>query len=463
MSAGRLGRLRIAGVVLVGCLALGLLGAASAVAEETAKLTPSGGSEQTFEVPAGVTQVKVLAVGAAGAGSSKCAELELPSAPGGAGARVGGVLKVLPHQTLYVDFVGGEAGGSDCFGGGQGGNASDVRSANTLGGRLLVAGGGGGGGGLGNTGETDLLGGTGGSASGTTGETGGQASTCIAGPNAHCGEGGEGASTLGGKGGAGGQGEEVCVIFNGETFCSGGNGGSGKAGVTGQAGAGGGARQFCIDGGDFEGPGGGGGGGGYYGGGGGGGGGLPPNFGCEHILGAGGGGGAGSSFVAPEPEGKDASYAVGRNAQGEAEEQRVEISYTPPPTCTTAVGRGVYKRPHEEGRLSLTDNVHKSLSEKQQLVVGNLPAGTTRFYLTKLEEATCTGAAGERVFHGKGKAAKGTEKGYTVTFTIKEQTGGYVFESASHERHRTDRTERRAATAARAARQRLPENPLART
>ncbi len=105
------------------------------------------------------------------------------------------------------------------------------------------------------------------------------------------------------------------------------------------------------------------------------------------------------------------------------------MKITPVSACTTAIGRGVYKRRGEEGRLSLTDNLHTNLGEKQQLVVGNEPPGTIRFHLTKLEEATCTGAAGERAFHGKGKAAKGTEKGYTVTFTIKEQAGGYHFES----------------------------------
>jgi hypothetical protein len=200
------------GVVVV-LVAVGVFGFSASAFAESAAYTPGGGSEQQFVVPAGVTQVKVTAIGGAGEGA------------GGSGAKVTATLTVTPGQTLWVDFGGGGGGGV----GGAGGSASDVRTeSGKLSSRLIVAGGGGGGTGVGS-------GGKGGSASGESGEAGANSFSA--------GGGGGGTQKEGGKGGSAGEGEPH---------------GPGSEGELGQGGSGG----VCD---------GGGGGGGYYGGGGGGG------------------------------------------------------------------------------------------------------------------------------------------------------------------------------------------------
>ena len=223
-------------------------------------------------MPAGITGVEVLAVGAAGGagftGGSRPGE-------GADGAQVSGTINVTPGQTLYVEVGGRGAGLGGWNGGGNGagaygggGGASDVRSVScvgscpgsgeTLNSRLLIAAGGGGGGSAfgsaaGGDGGGSGLGGPPQGLAGHVGEGGAQA-----------GAGGDGATpSSGGAGGAaGGFG---CPFLP-------------TAGLPGTAGIGG-AAGFGLEGG-------GGGAGGYYGGGGGGGG---------TCAGAGGGGG-GSSF-----------------------------------------------------------------------------------------------------------------------------------------------------------------------
>jgi len=218
-----------------------VLRAAPADAGGIVKVSFTKTGETPFRVPAGVTNVYVVADGAPGQAGD--------ATVGGAGTTVTADLPVTPGATLYVE-VGAGGGGGGFTDGGAGGGGSDVRtcsvSANNCGGlgtiedpRLLVAGGGGGGGGLGAGGGAGGAGGSGSSAS--------------------CNPGGSGSGT-GGGGGAG-------------TCTSGGSGGQqGGAGGAGYGGAGG----------DF---GSGGGGGGYYGGGGGGG----DDFST--------GGGGGSSFA----------------------------------------------------------------------------------------------------------------------------------------------------------------------
>ncbi|MFI8456908.1 hypothetical protein [Kitasatospora sp. NPDC085464] len=67
------------------------------------------GAEQTFTVPAGVTQVDVTAIGAAGGLEA------LGGASGGRGAQVSGTLAGLSGgQTLYVE-VGGTATDGSCY------------------------------------------------------------------------------------------------------------------------------------------------------------------------------------------------------------------------------------------------------------------------------------------------------------------------------------------------------------
>jgi hypothetical protein len=222
-------------------------------------------TEQTFEVPQGVTAITVDAYGG-GTHSGRDKRRAL-------GGRTKATLPVTPGETLYV-FVGGggfNGGGRDgCSGQGpSGAGASDVRErGDGLGNRILVAGGAGG---LGarqdnrHGGHEGLVGGNGGGLIGGSGRGGG-------GTSGHAGTGGT--QSAGGAGGAGGK-----------------NGGSpGNSGAVGVGGGGGGVQSvditFC----------GGGGGGGYYGGGGGG---SSSKYGSPGGSGLDGGGGGGSSYTEP--------------------------------------------------------------------------------------------------------------------------------------------------------------------
>ena len=239
--------------------------------------------EQTFTVPAGVTEVDVAALGAAGGTGSTNNPGPCAHNVGGNGAQVTSLLRVTPGEVLYVE-VGGQggdalvgphgpgvhpAGGSNGGGpggagnsigtGGGGGGASDVRTVPAASGlspdtRLVVAGGGGG---AGDDPGGCSLGGVGGATPGS----------------------GQSAGAGSGGGGAGG-------------FASGGTAGStpsacGPA-AAGSLGSGGTGGAVFSDNNCF---GGGGGGGGYYGAGGGG---------AGDFFGGGGpgsGGGAGSNHV----------------------------------------------------------------------------------------------------------------------------------------------------------------------
>jgi hypothetical protein len=263
------------GALGVAPLAAALVLSASAASASAAGPPPavaetflSTGAEQSFIVPVGVSSVRVQAVGAPGESG-----LLAPSGTqglGGAGAVVTGELPVSAGQTLYVEVAGHgfDGGGPAGFGGGNGGDASDVRtvpmaSADTLESRLLVAGGGGGGGGAFDGGVAGSGGNAGSPGTNGTGEN--SRGDGVAG----------GAGTLTG-GGAGGS-DSGCGFIPSE-------------GMSGSAGQGG----FGGDGFAFLGhqTGGGGGGGGYFGGGGAEG--TCPNGGLQST---GGGGGGGSSFV----------------------------------------------------------------------------------------------------------------------------------------------------------------------
>jgi hypothetical protein len=249
------------GLVLV---VAGVLGLSASAAASSTTYIPAGGSEQQFVVPPLVSQVEVAAIGGAGGGLGFFG-------PGGSGAKVTATLIVQPGQTLYVDFGGGGLGG------GNGGDASDIRTeSGELSSRLIVAGGGGGRG-------------TGGSAGGSAiGESGG-AGDAYQEPSQEAGGGGGGTLTAGGAGG-------VSFEF------------PGADGELGQGGGGG-----CL--------GGGGGGGGYYGGGGGGA--VDP---CS-----GAGGGAGSSFIT------SVGASGGSFASGQGEPQKVVITYTASPPASLAL------------------------------------------------------------------------------------------------------------------------------
>ncbi|HEY8304390.1 MAG TPA: choice-of-anchor D domain-containing protein [Solirubrobacteraceae bacterium] len=266
----------------------------------------STGAEQSFVVPAGVTSVRVKAIGAPGEAAFSEGPFQSP-APGGAGAVAAGMLPVTPGETLYVEvaasgFNGGGFGGP---GGGSGGGASDVRtisnaSEGSLESRLLVAAGGGGGGGTFEEGS----GGRGGDAGGT----GWEGSVTESG--GCCGEGAErtaggAAGTLTG-GGAGGARCESPAPW------------SGLEGALGSGGLGG-------DGFGAPETGGGGGGGGYWGGGGG-------EGSCDFFLGpfspGGAGGGGGSSYVEEEASYNSFGLASPTTAPS------VSISYATPATAT---------------------------------------------------------------------------------------------------------------------------------
>jgi hypothetical protein len=224
------------------------------------------GTEQAFIVPAGVTSVHVVAVGARG--GTGTGNLNT----GALGAESSADFSVTPGQLLYVEvgglggngstgnggsggFNGGGAGGSSAdlaagHGGGGGGGASDVRTAarfavGTLSSRLVIAAGGGGSGGgsggFGAAGPGGLTGGSGGMGNGAGGGAGGSGATQVApgGTGAQMGAlglggpGEAGTATTAGGGGGGGAG-----LFGGgggkkgsTASDDGGGGGGGSSGV----------------------------------------------------------------------------------------------------------------------------------------------------------------------------------------------------------------------------------------
>jgi len=289
-----LGVVCVLGVVAV---VLGVRPGAPAPARAAVSVTfTSTGSEQTFVVPAGVTSLHVVAIGAPGG-------IGGGGSAGGKGARVETDIAVTPGQTLYIEVGGaggaGASGGAGGFNGGGGGGspnggggggASDVRmvscatscvtggSTTSLNSRLVVAAGGGGSGA-----------GADGGAGGAAGQAGNNGFGVYSGAG-----GAAGTLTAGGPGGGGG----------GSGTNPGGGGGLGAGGAGGNGGNNGG----------------GGGGAGCYGGGGGGGGGTD----------GGGGGGGGSSCV--YLNGTPQAVAFTLDSTGIP---LVTLSYTPPtPTPT---------------------------------------------------------------------------------------------------------------------------------
>jgi len=290
----------------------------------TASCTYTAVGEAAFTVPAGVTSLDVVAIGARGGDGTAGDGFGGTPGVGGRGARVEATLDVTPGDTLYAEVGGpGETGPEPCisgkrdggprganggglgglgrcfgYGGGAGGGASDVRTTPAASGgltggagdpRLVVAGGGGGGGSSLNNAAGD-----GGNAGGG-GAGAGDGGDCAAGAT----DGG-----TGGTGAGGGTGGVVC-----------GGADPGQPGASGTPGGGGtGGDGFTANSG-----GGGGGGGGYIGGGGGAAGG---DFGLAM------GGGGGSSFG---PAG--ASFATAGIGVAAAVTLSFEI---PPPTVVIA-------------------------------------------------------------------------------------------------------------------------------
>ena len=232
---------------------------------------------QSFMVPDGVMQLRIIATGATGGGYGY-------STPPAAGGLVKATISVTPGEKLalfvgcagpgqygeyYGGFNGGGNGGAEFAGGG--GGASDVRQGGAaLSNRVVVAGGGGG--------------------FGMPGVCGSGSGSCCR-HNSFCpGPGGEGGNLVAASGSGC---EDPNAGGGGGSQSAGGHGGvrrpaNSSGGTNGEKGHAG----FGGEGGEIgeEGGGGGGGGGGYYGGGGGGGG--------EGFCGGAGGGG-GSSYVEP--------------------------------------------------------------------------------------------------------------------------------------------------------------------
>ncbi len=272
-------------------LAAGIVGFAAPAAQaqcQTGTVTfTSVAAEQCYTVPAGISALPVVAVGAPGTSYGF-------GPAGGYGALVVGQLAVTPGETLYVEVGAPGALTGSVFGGGGaggGGGASDVRTqsvstgTSSLSSRLLVAAGGGG------------VGWPGGSSYAFLGGGGGNPASAGGGGAGEGGSGGGAASTS--AGGAGG-------AATGDT-----------AGSTGSSGQGGSAGYGAALGGD-----GGGGGGGYYGGGGGGGGATSTG---------GGGGGGGSNFAQPSVS----NVSIGTDTTGDP---RIEML----PGCQTGDATFLY-------------------------------------------------------------------------------------------------------------------------
>lgn len=262
------------------------LSTAQAIIRDTLFFT---GGEQNYTIPCGVTSVTIDAFGGKGANGTNGGNNSIGGV-GGLGGHAQGVLSVTSGQSLTV-VVGGQATGvtggyngggfggnaGTSFGAGGGGGATDIRlGGNTIGDRILVAGGGGGGGTVGCE-STNATGGNGGLGGGGNGVNGNDVDN-----NGLIAGGGRGA--IGMTGGAGGIG------------CNGFTGTPGQNAVGAFGGDGGIAPTCCCF--TFPTVPNGGGGGGGYDGGGGGGGGSAGDVGClTNDKGAGGGGAGGTNFV----------------------------------------------------------------------------------------------------------------------------------------------------------------------
>src|SRR4051812_26093527 len=82
---------------------------ARALQDETFNATCGAGIEQTFNVPAGVTRMRVTVSGAPGAPGIQ----EIDRAPGGGGSSAAATFDVTPGQTFYLELGCQGAGTSD--------------------------------------------------------------------------------------------------------------------------------------------------------------------------------------------------------------------------------------------------------------------------------------------------------------------------------------------------------------
>jgi hypothetical protein len=181
----------------------------------------------TFGVPAGVTKVKVRAIGGGGGGGGNTTQGG--GGGGGGGGYAEGVVAVTPGQAIAVTVGGGGAGGVN-NGGSAAANSGAAGGASSFGTALLAAGGNGGLGSLsGGQGDSGAGGSGAGGAINMTGGSGNAGSAAAA-----SGFGGMGgAAASGGGGGAASSGLPRAGSFPG------GGGGGGGGNTAGAAGAGG--------------------------------------------------------------------------------------------------------------------------------------------------------------------------------------------------------------------------------
>ena len=240
-----------------------VIGSTGLSTEDFTLLTPGAAA---WRVPAGVTQIDVIATGAGGGGGAA------NGANGGRGGVVSVTLAVIPGDRLPLVVGGGGGGGMS----GGGGGATTVDAG--MPGQIIAGGGGGAG--------VFTAGGNGGGAGVAAGGDGG---------GSYPGRGGSA-----GSGGAASQSTPPLQAVTAGSAGGNGNGGAGGAGNAGHAAAGSGGSGSGTGG--QGAPAGGGGGGGGHGGGGGGGGGAP------FFEGSGGGGGS----IGPS----GASYGVAGSGPG---------------------------------------------------------------------------------------------------------------------------------------------------
>jgi hypothetical protein len=193
------------------------------------------GSQQSYVVPAGVTQLEIECYGASGGNYAGYGT-------GGKGGYIQATIPTTPGETLYVN-VGGAGGtfngagtsGTAPFGGG--GGMSDVRQGGTATSNIVVVGGGGGGCGVhanGGFGGSSGFGGGGGVAGGLAYGGGGGATTSSGGSAG-------GGTTAGGPGSAFTGGNGAYAGGGGSGYYGGGGGGT----VVGGSGGGGGGSSWA--------------------------------------------------------------------------------------------------------------------------------------------------------------------------------------------------------------------------
>jgi hypothetical protein len=306
------------------------------------------GAEQTWTVPAGVTEATFTVYGAEGGSSSG-------TGAGGQGGKVVATYSVTADSkdTVYVGQAGGiSSAGSGYIGGGAGGDgagggggSSGVSVPCTPGqtctyGAVLTAGGGGGGG-------------ENGAAAGGAGGNAGADGATAASAEAFC----EGPATGGGGGGGASDSAAGTAGLAGIATC-GPSGVSGTAGAAGQIAANGGAGGATLSGG-------GGGGGGYNGGGGGGGGTYYDDAGS-----GGGGGGGGSSSVDSDGATNVSIGLDGGSSPDDGTNGEVIISY--PLTITTP---GLAEGTSGVAYSAMLAAVNGTSPYSWVLTGGSLPAG----------------------------------------------------------------------------------------